>query len=103
VFGFASLAPASALYAGAQLPSEDKDVLARLGAALELAGAAPLVPWSEHASGGGFLDFAYEARGIYPLLVLVPSAEELATGALANFTHALDARVRHALALLPRV
>jgi hypothetical protein len=104
LLGFVPSAPRGAPYAGAELPAADREVFAKLGAALELDGASSLVPWFELGTGGGGLfDFAYQARGIYPLAFTLPSEEELAAGGLAGFTGAVRARVLRCLTLLPRV
>jgi hypothetical protein len=104
LLGFTPSAPRGAPYPGADLPAADREVFAKLGAALELDGASPLVPWFELGTGGGGLfDFAYQARGMYPLAFTLPSEEELAAGGLAPFTAAVRARVLRCLTLLPRV
>lgn len=104
LLGFASAAPRGVPYPGAELPAADREVFLKLGAALELEGASALVPWFELGTGGGALaDFAYQARGIYPLFFTLPAEEELAAGGLAAFRAQLVARVERCLSLLPRV
>lgn len=104
LLGFAAPAPRGAPYPGAELPDADREVFAKLGAALELEGAAPLVPWFELGSPGGSLfDFAYQARGIYPLVFTLPAGDELATGGLVPFSAQVTTRVLRCLSLLPRV
>jgi hypothetical protein len=104
VLGFTPSAPRGQPYPGAELPAADHEVFQKLGAALELEGARPLVPWYELASGGGGpFDFAYQARGMYPFAFTLPSEEELAAGGLAPFEGDVRARVLRCLALLPRV
>lgn len=104
VLGFAAPAPRGAAYAEAELPASDREVFARLVAALELEGAAPVVPWFELGSpGGGLFDFAYQARGIYPLVLPLPAEEDLAAGGLPAYAQQVMARVLRCLTLLPRV
>ena len=96
--------PRGVPYADAEVPDSDREVFARLVAALELDGAPPLVPWFDLGSpGGGLYDFAYQARGIYPLIVPLPAEEALASGALEGFSAQVVARVLRCLTLLPRV
>lgn len=104
VLGFAAPAPRGTAYAEAELPLADREVFARLVAALELEGAAPVVPWFELGSpGGGLFDFAYQARGIYPLVLPLPAEEDLAAGGLPAYAEQVVARVLRCLTLLPRV
>lgn len=104
VLGFTPLLPPGDPYGGSDLPEADRAVFRRLGAALELAGARPLVPWFELGSpGGGFFDFAYQARGIYPLLFTLPSEDELARTGVEPFLAEVRQRALACLALLPRV
>jgi hypothetical protein len=104
VLAFAPAAPRGMPYPGAELAAEDRDVFARLVAALELPESPPVVPWNELGSeGGGFLDFAYQARGIFPLVLVLPAEDELAAGAFPRFAAEIGARVRLALTLLPRL
>lgn len=104
LLGFVAPAPRGAPYAGASVPGGDREVFARLGAALALDGARPLVPWYELGSpGGGLFDFAYQARGIYPLLFQLPAEDQLAAGGLTAFADEVSARVLRCLALLPRI
>lgn len=104
LLGFTVAAPRGAPYAGAELPAADREVFLKLDAALELEGASPLVPWFELGSSGGSLaDFAYQARGIYPLFFTLPAEEELAAGGLAAFRAQLVTRVKRCLTLLPRM
>jgi hypothetical protein len=104
LLGFVPSAPRGTPYAGSELPAADREVFAKLGAALEVEGGSSLVPWFELGTGGGGLfDFAYQARGIYPLAFALPSEEELAAGGLARFTAEVRARVLRCLTLLPRV
>jgi hypothetical protein len=103
MLGFTSAAPRREPYPGAELPAADREVFAKLGAALDLDGASPLVPWFELGSPGGSLfDFAYQARGIYPLFFVLPPEDELAAGDAA-FRAQVAARVERCLTLLPRV
>jgi len=103
VLGFTAAAPRGDPYPGAELPQADREVFAKLGAALELEGASPLVPWFELGSPGGSLfDFAYQARGIYPLFFVLPAEDELAASD-APFRAQVAARVERCLTLLPRV
>jgi len=103
MLGFTPAVPRREPYAGAELPAADREVFAKLGAALELEGASPLVPWFELGSPGGSLfDFAYQARGIYPLFFVLPPEDELAAGD-ASFRAQVAARVERCLTLLPRV
>ena len=63
-----------------------------------------LVPWTECATGGGSLfDFAYQARGIYPFFLELPSEEELAAAGSTRFAEGVLGLVRRSLPLLPRV
>jgi hypothetical protein len=104
LLGFAPAAPRGEPYPDAELPASDREVFARLVAALELEGKRPVVPWPELGSPGGSLfDFAYQARGIYSLALPLPSEEDLAAGALASFGSDVVARVLRCLSLLPRV
>ena len=104
LLGFAAPALRGAPYPEAGLPDSDRDVFARIVAALELEGTSPLIPWYELGSpGGGLFDFAYQARGIYPLALPLPAEEDLAAGALPAYTTSVVARVLRCLALLPRV
>ena len=104
VLGFAPLLPPGEPYPGAELPDADRAVFRGLVAALDLEGARPLVPWFEHNSNGGsFFDFAYQARGIYPLLFALPPEEELARIGAGAFVAQVEQRVLRCLALLPRV
>ncbi|HEX6883935.1 MAG TPA: M14 family zinc carboxypeptidase [Planctomycetota bacterium] len=104
VLGFAPTSPPGQPYAGAELPAGDREVFQRLAAALERPGARALIPWYEHGSpGGGFFDFAYQARGIYPLFFALPSEEELTRTGAAPFVAEVGERVLGCLALLPRV
>lgn len=104
LLGFTHPVPRGEPYPGAELPAADREVFAKLGAALDLEGARALVPWFELGSPGGSLfDFAYQARGIYPLCFSLPSEEELAAGGLATFSAQVVTRVKRCLALLPRV
>lgn len=104
LLGFAASAPRGAPYPEAELPAADRAVFERLAAALELEGVSALVPWFELDSpGGGLFDFAYQARGIYPLLFTLPAEEELAVGGLSAFSTQVVARVLRCLTLLPRV
>jgi zinc carboxypeptidase len=104
LLGFVPPAPRGAPYAEAELPAADREVFAKLCAALELAGSQPLVPWFELGSPGGTLfDFAYQARGIYPLAFVLPAEDELAAGGMPAFTAEVSARVLRCLTLLPRV
>jgi len=104
VLGFAPTSPPGQPYAGAELPPGDQEVFQRLAAALARPGARALIPWYEHGSpGGGFFDFAYQARGIYPLFFALPSEEELARTGAAPFVAEVGERVQACLALLPRV
>lgn len=104
LLGFAPAGPRGSPYAEAELPTADREVFARLGAALELAGSSALVPWFDLGSpGGGLFDFAYQARGIYPLVFPLPAEDELAAGGLPAYTAAVSARVLRCLTLLPRV
>jgi hypothetical protein len=103
LLGFTTAAPRGEPYPGAELPVADREVFAKLGAALELEGASPLVPWFELGSPGGSLyDFAYQARGIYPLFFVLPAEDELAAGD-AGFRAQVATRVARCLTLLPRV
>ncbi len=104
LLGFAPPAPRGTPYAESEMPGADREVFERLVAALELGGARPVVPWFELGSpGGGLFDFAYQARGIYPLLLPLPSEEELVAGGFAPFATEVVARVLRCLTLLPRV
>jgi len=104
VLGFTLPTPRGEPYPGSELPVADREVFAKLGAALALEGASPLVPWFELGSPGGSLfDFAYQARGIYPLLFTLPAEEELAAGGLAAFRAQVVARVERCMTLLPRI
>lgn len=104
LLGFVPAGQRGEPYAEAELPAADREVFAKLGAALELAGAPPLVPWYELGSpGGGLFDFAYQARGVFPLAFVLPAEDELAAGGLATFTAEVSARVLRCLTLLPRV
>lgn len=104
VLGFAPPAPRGAPYPGAELPPQDREVFGKLGAALELPGASALVPWFELGScGGGLFDYAYQARGIYPLVFTLPAEDELAAGGLSAFAEQVATRVLRCLTLLPRV
>lgn len=104
VLGFAPTSPPGQPYPGAELPAGDREVFLRLAAALERPGARALIPWYEHGSpGGGFFDFAYQARGLYPLFLALPSEEELARTGAAPFVAEVGERVQACLALLPRV
>jgi hypothetical protein len=104
VLGFTALVPAGAPYRGAELPDQDREVFRRLVAALERPGTRPLIPWFELGSpGGGFFDFAYQARGIYPVLFGLPPEEELARTGAEPFVEDVCARVLACLEILPRV
>jgi hypothetical protein len=104
VLGFTPQLAPGAPYAGAELPDADRAVFLRLVAALELPGARPVAPWFELGSGGGsFLDFAYQARGVFPLALVLPGEEELARSGTGAFFAEVHGRVRAALALLPRL
>ncbi len=104
LLGFTAPAPRGEPYSGAELPAADREVFAKLGAALDLEGASALVPWFELGSSGGSLfDFAYQARGIYPLCFLLPAEEELVAGKLSAFSAQVVTRVKRCLTLLPRV
>jgi hypothetical protein len=104
LLGFTPPAPRGVPYAGAVLPEADREVFTKLGAALELAGAPPLVPWFELGSpGGGPFDFAYQACGMYPLALVLPPEGELVAGGLAGFAAQVATRVLRCLTLLPRV
>ena len=103
MLGFTAAVPRREPYAGAETPAADREVFAKLGAALELDGASALVPWFELGSeGGNLFDFAYQARGIYPLFFVLPPEDELAAGDGA-FRAQVAARVERCLTLLPRV
>jgi hypothetical protein len=104
LLGFTAPVPRGEPYPGAELPASDREVFAKLAAALDLEGRSALVPWFELGSPGGSLfDFAYQARGIYPLCFPLPSEEELAAGGLSSFGAGVVTRVKRCLALLPRV
>lgn len=104
VLGFSVQAPRGEPYLGSDLPAVDREVFAKLGAALDLEGASALVPWFELGStGGSLLDFAYQARGIYALCFTLPAEEELAAGGLPAFSAQVVTRVKRCLTLLPRV
>ncbi|MSR62351.1 MAG: hypothetical protein EXS08_07900 [Planctomycetes bacterium] len=104
LLGFSAPGPRGVPYAGAELPALDREVFAKLGAALELEGATAMVPWFELGSPGGSLfDFAYQARGIFPLAFPLPTEEELGAGGLDAYALQVGARVLQCLSLLPRV
>ena len=104
LLGFAAPAPRGEPYPGSELPPADREVFAKVGAALELPGAGALVPWYElGSSGGGLFDFAYQARGVYALALPLPLEEELASAGLEPFAGVLETRLLRCLALLPRV
>lgn len=104
LLGIAAPEPATGPFQGAELPDEDRVVFQRLCAALELSGQPPVSPWFELGSpGGGFFDFAYQARGIYPLALPPPGEELLAGEGLAAWLDATSARALTCLAQLPRV
>jgi hypothetical protein len=104
MLGFTAPAPRGEPYAGAELPPADLAVFAKLGAALDLEGASALVPWFELGSrGGSVFDYAYQARGIYPLFFPLPAEEDLAAGRLGAFGAEIITRVERCLTLLPRV
>ncbi len=103
VLGIAVPQLSSGLYAGAELPPEDREVFLKLCTALGESGGPPAVPWFELGSpGGGFFDYCYQARGIYPL-ALAPPAEAEIPGALTAWLAASAERALDCLALLPRV
>ncbi len=55
------------LWKGSELPEADRSVLESLVRPPADGGEALLVPWSELGSrGGGFLDYAFQALGIFP-------------------------------------
>ncbi len=88
------------LWAGAVLPAEDEGDFALLA---ESAGPAALVAWPELTrGGGGFLDYAYQARGIYPVAFVEPPG--LAEGVpLAAWLAESAERAEELVGRLPRV
>ena len=96
--------PSPRPFPGAELPLEDREVMSRLAAIGDPAAGPRLLPWHELGSpGGGFLDYAYQARGIYPLAFALPSDEELASAGLAGWLRAASEKAGLLLALLPRL
>jgi len=104
LLGFAPVAPARAPYPEAELPAGDRAVFARIASALELPGRPAVVPWYELGSPGGSLfDFAYQARGMFPLALPLPGEDERTPEALAAWNAEVLERVLACLALLPRL
>lgn len=91
-------------YPGAELPAEDRAVLETLAAGEVPEGGPRLVPWHQLGSpGGGLMDYAYQARGIYPLALAAPGEEELARAGLAGWVRAAATRAAALLTALPRL
>jgi len=104
VVGFAPVAPALAPYPESELPEDDRQVLARVVAALDVPGRPSAVSWFDLGSqGGGFLDFAYQARGILPVVITLPSGQLGDAEVFAAWTDEVTERVVRCLALLPRI
>jgi len=104
VLGFTERLPRGNAYAGAELPASDGEVHARLRAALDLPGQGAPVPWFELGSpGGGLLDFAYQARGLFALALPLPGEDELVAGRAGAYVEPLRAWILGALRQLPRV
>jgi hypothetical protein len=104
VLGFTERLPRGAAYAGAQQPEADRAVHENLRAALELPGVGAPVPWFELGSpGGGLLDFAYQARGLFALALPLPGEDQLVAGAAASYVEPLQIWVTKCLTLLPRI
>lgn len=104
VLGFTERLPRGSAYPGAEQPESDRAVHERLRGALELPGAGAPVPWFELGSpGGGLLDFAYQARGLFALALPLPSEGELVAGGAAAYSAHVEAWLVKCLALLPRV
>lgn len=104
VLGFSERLPRGVPYPGAELPDADREVHERLRAALEVAGQGAPVPWFELGSpGGGLLDFAYQARGLYALALPLPGEDELVGGRAAAYVEPLRAWLLGCLRQLPRV
>ena len=104
VLGFTERLPRANAYPGAQQPEADREVHERLRAALELPGVGAPVPWYELGSpGGGLLDFAYQARGLFALALPLPGEGELVAGGAPAYVEHVQAWIVKCLALLPRV
>ncbi len=104
IVGVAAPQGSSGIYAGADLPLEDREVFQRLCAALEVSGLPPVLPWYELGStGGGLFDFAYQALGMLPLALPPPSEEQLAPESRAAWVASTVERSLACLPLLPRV
>jgi len=104
VLGFTERLPRGSAYPGAELPTADAEVHTRLRAALELPGHGAPVPWFELGSpGGGLLDFAYQARGLFALALPLPGEDELVAGRAAAYVEPLRTWVLGCLRQLPRV
>lgn len=104
VLGFTERLPRGVPYPGAELPAADREVHERLRAALELPVHGAPVPWFELGSpGGGLLDFAYQARGLYALALPLPGEDELVAGRAGEYVEPLRAWLLGCLRQLPRV
>jgi hypothetical protein len=104
VLGFTTPAPRGEPYSGALLPQSDREVFQKLTASLEIEGASAVVPWFELGTdGGSFLDFAYQARGVFPLAFALPPEDVLASGGFEAFVEQVGTRVQRCLSLLPHL
>jgi len=104
VLSFTERLPRGAIYPGAELLDGDREVHERLRAALELPVHGAPVPWFELGSpGGGLLDFAYQARGLFALALPLPGEDELVAGRAAEYVAPLRAWLLGCLRQLPRV
>jgi hypothetical protein len=104
VIGFAPAVTALAPYPEAELPDDDRQVLTRIVSALDIPGRPSAISWFDLGShGGGLLDFAYQARGILPIVLPLPPEASSGAEGLAAWTSEVSERVVRCLALLPRI
>lgn len=102
VDGCVALDSESGPWPGAELPPADREVLRRLAEANDRAEGPRLLPWDRLGSGGGgFLDYAYQAYGIYPLAWRSPDART--PDDLAAWADIVARRTANLLLSLPRV